>query len=333
MDFNPVAVLHADGQHHTASILFAQMCREALYGRHGMPADISHLVHYTTLGTLMSMLGVVEAADENYRLATPVAKGVAEERGGSVGYLRLYDTFSSNDPNEGAFFVNSADAKGGFRGRDNAVWSLFKDRSASPAYQTSLTHLGDAAEADNLVFWKTYGKEGTGCALAFPITCFEGQANLFRIRYGEDEVATCLDTLSELLEEYGKIPGAPDFSGMSLISELPKPLVTVLSPLVYLYKSNDYAYEKEVRIVIPFSDLENGLYLHGSSVAGRPAGWRHFAEVPSLQVPSLFVSESRIFLGPTVEAAANVQFVLERLLLERQLYGPKVKQSTISYRR
>ena len=38
-----------------------------------MPADISHLVHYTTLGTLTSMLGVVEAADENYRLATPVA--------------------------------------------------------------------------------------------------------------------------------------------------------------------------------------------------------------------------------------------------------------------
>ena len=93
---------------------------------------------------------------------------------------------------------------------------------------------------------------------------------------------------------------------MSRISELPKPLVTVLSPLVYLYKSNDYAYEKEVRIVIPFSDLENGLYLHGSSVAGRPAGWRHFAEVPSLQVPELFVSESRIFLGPTVESAANV---------------------------
>ena len=275
MDFNPLAVLHADGQHHTASILFAQMCREALYGRHGMPADISHLVHYTTLGTLTSMLGVVEAADENYRLATPVARGVAEERGGSVGYLRLYDTFSSNDPNEGALFVNSADAKGGFRGRYNAVWSLFKDRSESPAYQTSLTHVGNVAEADNLVFWRTYGKEGTGCALAFPITCFEGQDNLFLVRYGKSAVAACLDTLSALLKAYGQIPGAPDFPSMRRISELPKPLVTVLSPLVYLYKSNDYAYEKEVRIVIPFSGLENGLYLHGSSVAGRPAGWRH----------------------------------------------------------
>ena len=333
MDFSGLATLHADGHDETAGILFAKMCGEALYDRHGVPADVSHLVHYTTLGTLTSMLGVVEAEHEKYRLATPVAKGVAKERGGSVGYLRLYDTFSSNDPNEGAFFVNSADAKGSFRRRYNAVWSLFEDRSASPAYQTSLTYVEDAAKADKLVFWRTYGKEGTGCALAFPMTCFEGQGNLFRIRYGEGEVAKCLHTLSELLGEYGKIPGAPDFPSMSRIAELPKPLVNVLSPLVYIYKSQDYKYEQEVRIVIPFSDLENGLYLQGSSLTGIPVAWRHFAEVPSLQVRKLFISESRIVLGPTVESAANVQFVLERLLLERQLYGPKVKQSTISYRR
>ena len=333
MDFSRLAALHADGHDETAGILFAQMCRETLYDRHRVPTDVSHLVHYTTLRTLTAMLGVVEAAHEKYRLATPVAEGVTEERGGGMGYLRLYDTFSSNDPNEGAFFVKSADVKGSFRRRHNAVWSLFRDRSASPAYQTSLTYVGDVAEADNLVFWRTYGKEGTGCALAFPMTCFEGEVNLFRVRYGEGEVATCLDTLSELLEEYGEIRGAPDFSSISRIVELPKLLVNVLSPLVYLYKSQAYEYEQEVRIVIPFADLENGLYLQGSSVTGIPVAWRHFAEVPSLQVPQLFVSDARIVLGPTVESAANVQFVLERLLLERQLYGPKVKQSTISYRR
>ena len=141
MDFSDVEALHADGHDTTAWIQFAQMCRQALYDGHGVPADVSHLVHYTTLGTLTSMLGVVEAAHEKYRLATPGANGVAEEHGGSVGYLRLYDTFSSNDPNEGAFFVNSADAKGSFRHRYNAVWRLFEDRSASPAYQTSLTYV------------------------------------------------------------------------------------------------------------------------------------------------------------------------------------------------
>ena len=330
MDFSEVAALHADGNHESAWILFATMCREALYHeQHDLPANVTHLVHYTTLGTLMSMLGV-EAGDEKYPLATRVQK--REERDGSVGYLRLYDTFSSNDPNEGGFFVKAADATGSFRSIYNAVWSLFEDRSALPAYQTSLTYVGDAAEADKLVFWRTYGRDGTGCALAFPMACFKGQRNLFRVRYGEAAAAECLDTLSELLEAYGKIPGA-EFRPMSRMSELPTPLVNVLSPLVYLYKSEAYEYEQEARIVIPFSDLTNGLYLQGSSVTHIPAAWRHFAEVPNLQVRQLFVSESRIVLGPTVESAANVKFVLERRLLERQLYGPTVEQSTISYRR
>ena len=332
MDFGDLEALHADGHDETAWGLFAEMCRKALYDGHRLPGDVSHLVHYTTLATLTSMLGVVKAAEEKYKLATRVRTGVAEPYDGSVGYLRLYDTFSSNDPNEGGFFVKSADETGNFRNTYSAVWSLFKDRSAAPAYQTSLTYVSDAAEADKLMFWRTYGREGTGCALAFPTVSFEGQGNLFLVRYGKDAVARCLGVLSELLKEYSEVPGAPDFPSMS-VSELPKPLVNVLSPLVYLYKSEAYEYEKEVRIVIPFADLENGLYLQGQSATGMPVAWRHFAEVPSLHVRRLFMSESRIILGPTVESAANVQFVLEKLLLERELYGPKVEQSTISYRR
>ena len=165
------------------------------------------------------------------------------------------------------------------------------------------------------------------------MVCFEGQDNLFLVRYGKGAAVACLDTLSALLEAYGQIPGAPDFPGMRRISELPKPLVTVLSPLVYLYKSKDYAYEKEVRIVIPFSRLGERVVssrLIGSWETGWVEALRRGAEPAGTGV---VVSESRIFLGPTVESAANVQFVLERLLLERQLYGPKVKQSTISYRR
>ena len=333
MDFSRLAALHADGHDETAGLLFAQMCREALYGGHGVPAGVLHLVHYTTLETLTSMLGVVATAAEKYPLATRVPTGGADEHGSSVGHLRLYDTFSSNDPNEGGFFINAADALGRFRRRYKAVWCLFTDRSALPAYQTSLTYVGDAAEADNLMFWRTYGKDGTGCALVFPMTCFEGQSNLFRVRYGESAVATCLDTLTELLEKYGEVPGAPAFSNISKLEELPKPFVNVLSPLVYLYKSQAYEYEKEARIVIPFSDVENGLYLQGSSVARMLVAWRHFAELPGLQVGRLFVSGSRIILGPTVESAANVQFVLKRLLLQRRLYGPQVEQSAISYRR
>ena len=102
MDFSGLAALHADGHDVTAWSQFAQKCREALYDRHGVPADVSHLVHYTTLGTLTSMLGVVATADEKYRLATRVPEGLAEQRGGSVGYLRtIRPPFPPMTPNEG----------------------------------------------------------------------------------------------------------------------------------------------------------------------------------------------------------------------------------------
>ena len=334
MNSNELAALHADGYHTTAWGLFAGLCTKLLSTRHAVPSDVSHLVHYTTLDALMSMLGAAGDAAKNYPLATRGPSGVHGERGGSVGHLRLYDTFSSNDPHEGAFFVDSARAQTGLRRAYGALWNLFEHRSAVPAYQTSLTYVRDTAEADNLMFWRTYGKEGTGCALVFPMTCFDGQAvPLFRVRYGGREVDTCLDMLFELLEEYVQIPGAPNLKKMSKFQELPAPLVKALSPLVYLYKSPAYEYEQEVRIVIPFPDLEDGLYLQGSSVTDIPLAWRHFAELSTLRAPELFVSGSHIFLGPTVAKATNVQFVLERLLRARQLYGPKVKQSTISYRR
>ena len=57
-----------------------------------------------------------------------------------------------------------------------------------------------------------------------------------------------------------------------------------------------------------------------------------FGETSGLPVPLLFVSESRIVLGPTVESAANVQFVLERLLLERQPYGALVHNPSAATR-
>ena len=329
MDFSGFEELHDDGHDETAWILFAQMCRDAIYREHSLPEGISHLVHYTTLGALMSMLGVTDSG--KHRLATrgPNSK---EHESGTKEYLRLYDTFSTNDPKEGDFFVSSVDENHEFRHRYEAIWRLFEDRSATPAYQTSLTHVEDKKKADDLVFWRTYGRDGSGCALTIPVTYFEGQKNLFRVRYGKEAVSKCVGKLTVLLEKYGKVRGAPDFEGIQDVSELPQPIVNILSPLVYLYKSKAYKYEREARIVVPFSDLENGLYLQGSSMGGLPGAWRHYAELQNLRISELLVSNSWILLGPTVEKSANVQFVLERILVERRLYGPKVKQSNIAYR-
>ena len=332
VDFRKLNELHDDDLHGTVRALFAEMFREAVYGEHSLPDGVSHLVHYTTLEALISMLGVSTMDGEAYVLATPETGGPAD-RAQARGYLRLYDTFSANDPNEGTFFVSSADPSHEFREKYPAVWKLFEDRSAAPAYQTSLTQVNNAREADCLVFWRTYGRDGTGCALVFPVELFGGLDNLFRVRYGEEAAMACLTKVSEFLDTYSsEVRGAPDFAGMSTVEELPPPLASALSPLVYLYKSKHYEYEREARVVVPFSDLEHGALLQRGTVSNVTGAWRHFAQLPKLKIGGLLVTGSEVVFGPSVKVSANVEFVLERLLRQRGLYGPKVKPSSISYR-
>ena len=168
----------------------------------------------------------------------------------------------------------------------------------------------------------------------FPVERFRGLDNLFRVRYGEEEAVTCLTKVAESLDAYSnEVRGAPNFAGMSAIEELPQPIASVLSPLVYLYKSKDYKYEREARVLVPFSDLENGVLLQRGVVANVPGVWRHFAQLPELKIGELLVSGSEIVFGPSVEVSANVEFVLAKLLQQRGLYGPEIKRSGISYRR
>ena len=125
VDFTKLRKLHEEGRWEAASKLFEQMLREEVYDEHHIGEEVSHLVHYTTLDALISMLGVSALDGEAYVLAdtkrqaaqrTGAAKGedAEEEEDGARrrGYLRLYDTFSANDPNEGTFFVSSADPNG-----------------------------------------------------------------------------------------------------------------------------------------------------------------------------------------------------------------------------
>lgn len=331
MDFEKVAQLHREGHHDSGINAFAAICAMALYEKHRLPEDVTHLVHYTTVEALMSILGVDGTSERAAELAIDGSPNTVDGVSGGP-YLRLYDTNYSNDPNEGYHFVSLAGGKGERWEKYKAVWRLFEERSNYPGYITSFVCVSDLEEVDDLVFWRTYGKEGRGCALALPVSCFGGESNLFRVRYGEPAVTESLEKLSELLEQYASIEGSVRIRDIANTRDLPRPLQKVLSPLVYLCKSEAYRYEKEARMVIPFSDLEGNLYLQGSQRGEPSVVWRHFAEVPSLGIQRLFVTDAVVVLGPTVEFAANVQFVLERLFLQRSLYGPKVERSSISYR-
>ena len=331
MDMKKVKDLHSRGQHGTAVWKFSKMCIEEIYGRYTIPDSISHLVHYTTLEALFSMLGFKNGSGDPVSLSGNSSAG-AESDDSRSGFLRLYDTFYSNDPNEGDFFVNSVEDAHRFRQGYKAIWDLFETRSASPAYMTSLVCVEDLKEVDDLIFWRTYGREGSGCAIVFPIDRFKDERALFKVQYGEDRVLDCLDALGRMLDEYVEIDGAEQVQDSESSVALPQPLSSGLSPLVYLHKSDYYGYEKEARIVMPYSSIADGLYLDTSSAAS-PVSWRHFAQLPSLRTQDLLLSPSWITLGPTVESPANAQFVLQRVLHNQGIYGPTVQASSISYRR
>ena len=332
MDMGKVEDLHSRGQHATAVQQFSEMCIGEIRGQYTIPDSISHLVHYTTLEALFSMLGVMKGSGDPVSLSKQGDDSAESDHSRRGGFLRLYDTFYSNDPNEGYFFVNSVEDNHRFRTDYRATWDLFERRSVSPAYMTSLVCVDDLKQVDDLVFWRTYGREGSGCALTFPIDRFKDKCAPYQVQYGEQRVLECLDALNQMLDEYVKISGAEQVQNLASFERLPKILLTGLSPLVYLHKSDDYVYEKEARIVMPYSEISDELYLDASS-ASSPVTWRHFAHLPGLKIKNLLVSFSSITLGPTVASPANAQFVLQRVLEEQGLYGVTVEPSSISYRR
>lgn len=309
---------------------FADMCLRSLYQDYAIPDTVSYLVHYTTLDALLSMLGV--NAENNRPFALSRATDQDNPNNNATGgFLRLYDTFYANDPNEGNFFVNSVEQSNPFRRLHKEIWDLFEHRSKLPAYLGSLVCVDNLKEVDDLVFWRTYGRDGSGCALAFPISCFDGLNRLFRVLYGQQAVTSCLEKLNQICEEYSTISEVPHIKDMA--SRINTSIMKGLSPLVYLHKSEDYMYEKEARIIVPFPDIDpDDLYCQISTTTGSPPRWRHFAHLPELRLKRLLVSDSWVMLGPTVHAADNIKFVLQQILDRFAPLGPKVKTSTISYR-
>ena len=326
--FSEIRAFHDDGHYERGSGAFAELCRKIVTKK---PQSFSHLVHYTTLETLLRILGL--SPETNLRIVPNATDLPSEPDKQYSDFLRIYDTAYSNDPNEGDFFVNSLSDDDNFRNTYNGIWELFQRRSRIPAYLASLVTVEKWQHADDLVFWRTYGRNGAGCALLFPRHCFEDVQHLYSVQYGESDVRHCLQTLHEMFEHYATITGAVDLKEIGSAEQLDPNLQNALSPLVYLYKAKAYDFEKESRIIVPFSDMSpHPLNYQLSTAAWSQPRWRHFAELPDLNSRKLLGSGSKIILGPTMNSAANVKFVLQQILPHLGYKGHEVRTSTISYR-
>ena len=176
----------------------------------------SRATHYTRLETVLNML--------------------SQEISGSTASLRLYDSLHCNDPEEGDYLVNYLSSA------PERLW-LAEGSSGGHAYIASL--IMDEQERDlsnELVFWRTYGDEGSGCSLTMVVET----KLLRRVFYGERQVKPTRDLLSQVLDELQ--PVAERYE--SLRSEISRTIWRRLEAVRFLYKNSAYDFENEWRVVL-----------------------------------------------------------------------------------
>ncbi len=272
------------------------------------------VVHYTKVDTVIKMF-------RDY---------IENER----SYLRLYDTFHFNDPDEGKYLINMLDI-------DNyaELKALIGDKS--PCAYVSSFIIPDASrqskgvnDRDNLVFWRTYGRECTGCSIMVEVPA----TRLYKVKYGIDkkEASRIADKIEEVLT-----------SQKSIIMESVKPIMDVsfdfkgrldyalseeVEAMLYLYKSTYYRYENEARMIKTVPSIKamgDEICFDDNSGA---KGIRHYYNDASLSARNLLTTRSVITLGPCVPDKENIAYYLGHLKEKSRLVGPKICQSEVSYR-
>jgi TPR repeat protein len=286
----------------------------------------SGVAHFTTFEALTSMLP-----------ESPTSERAANR-------LRLYNFAYMNDPMEGKRLFDA----GGpltifFRTSQETENPLSWEEHESSVYIGSFTLRGD-----DLDLWRAYGRDGEGCCIVTPFEAFdqdftgetgslhggeivmvsEGDKEasnpvpntLYAIRYEDTDVKKTLARLKRILEKLVKkrrlLKGD--------VEKLDQVVRVIVSPILYLYKHEQYKSEKEARMLGDFDISANFLTLD----ARNPS--RVFVEASDF----LFrLNGSLIILGPKVLNGTTIELNLKYRLARNQfLETTRVERSKVSYR-
>jgi tetratricopeptide (TPR) repeat protein len=238
-----------------------------------------------------------------------------------------------NDPMEGQIFFDYL--KG--NSKDNPIEEAYRNgerRTETSVYLGSFMPIDERDDTvDQLVMWRTYGKdekgiEAAGCSVVLDTDFFrtktashekpdsnpgmvsEDLLSVIYIKKNKDgleineklkkKVTTLLDNLKEQLNLLLTLGKRHEESNQDFFREIENSIFTNLSKISYLFKSADYEFENEVR-VINYIDREK----HHDSVK-----FRTIENGPSNAPKKRFYIESKhdilpfiqkIYLGPKVE--------------------------------
>lgn len=257
------------------------------------------VTHYTGIGKLFSML-----------------QGAAK---GEETSLRLYDSVHFNDPDEGYYFLRNL-----LTGHD---WLKVDRGYSSHAYIVSFVAPSANPEKnshDDLVFWRTYGREGEGCSLRVSVP----KSRLRKVSYDAEEARIAAKELLPVLNAVKPLASVDS----EIRDTLARAFWESLKGIQFLYKSEAYDYENELRFIVTESDVdENDLCFEYRDTS--PVSIRHYCEDEELAIKKAFISDSMITIGPCVLNYDDLSHVLGILTRRAKLYGVRIFPSRIPYRK
>ena len=275
------------------------------------------VIHYTSIATLVSMLQ--NALKNKKDVSEDERESSKDEQSAS---LRLYDSIHFNDPDEGEFFDRNLPKK--------YDWLIKKEESH--AYIASFIILDKKRNmSDDLVFWRTYGKEGEGCSLKLRIP----SCQLRKILYGADKIKRTGRLLRPVLDTLNPLINIRKRSIKEDVQEkLAEAIWEFLARIRYLYKDKAYEYEQECRFVIPELNADKDkICFEYNQQNNASTRIRHYYEDDALKIENILTTDSLITLGPCVPYRYNMRYYLKSLLEKNKLAGPEIKLSEISYRK
>ena len=284
------------------------------------------VIHYTSIDTLVSMLqqeakNKQNAAKNKQNEAKDEQESSKDEQNAS---LRLYDSVHFNDPDEGNYFFRNLNLP--------KKYDWLGEKKESHAYIASFIIPDSKRDmSDNLVFWRTYGREGEGCSLKLRIR----RNRLRKVLYGADEVKCTGKTLRLVLDAIHSLVTIRKRSLKEKIrEELAEAIWESLEGIRYLYKSDAYDYEHECRFIIPELDADKDKICFEYQEQNNSPRIRHYCEKGALKVKKMLISGSLVTLGPRVTYRSDVSNCLEVLRDRAGLeYRLQIKTSKISYRK
>ena len=283
--------------------------RSRIEERHRIPTVAENVTlwvtHYTSLSAVTSMLR--ELAD------------------GQESVLRLYDTSHCNDPDEGNHLVRELSSNNQHR------W-LEQGSGVGHAYMTSFVSDEDEQDmSDDLVFWRTYGKDGKGCSLTVDVP-----SRLLReVLYEPADVDVIRKPLLPVLGAVTPLAQADEQCAKAISETIWKHLADVR----YLYKDLAYHHEREYRVVRVGTEPDirsGGARFEPHEESGSLVEVRHYCELPDLDLRKLLASNSNVILGPSVRDRYSVRLYFEALKRQARADDPglhdfPIQESQIRY--